>query len=134
MPEKPLRVLSNELDDNGTRECMDFYNKQSIQNFVNHLIRNNCKDYDIDKIKKIYFSMEIEKDKWVELERKGNIATSVYVPSNYTGPIAVDATVCETTETPECENSDFLCAYCNGPFVPFDWQNDICDKCFYKKT
>ncbi len=36
---------------------------------------------------------EIEKDKFVEINKKGNIGTFVYIPSNYPGPIAIDATI-----------------------------------------
>ena len=35
--------------------------------------------------------MEIEKDKFVEVGRKGNVGEFVYRPSNYPGPIAIDA-------------------------------------------
>lgn len=37
--------------------------------------------------------MEIEKDKWVEIDRKGYISTTVYIPSNYPGPIALNASI-----------------------------------------
>ena len=26
-----------------------------------------------------------------------------------------------------------LCALCEQKFTPSDWQNDVCDKCLYKK-
>jgi len=32
----------------------------------------------------------MEKGKCVEIERKGNIKTEIYIPSNYQGPIAID--------------------------------------------
>ena len=35
----------------------------------------------------------MEKDKWVEIEKKENISTQVYISSNYPGPIAIDATI-----------------------------------------
>lgn len=31
------------------------------------------------------------------------------------------------------EDSSFLCAKCELPFDPSDWQNDVCDKCLYKR-
>ncbi len=37
--------------------------------------------------------MEIEKDKFVEIDRKGNIGTFLYIPSNYPGPIEINATI-----------------------------------------
>ncbi len=46
--------------------------------------------------------MEIEKGKFVEIHKKGDIGHFVYTPSNYPGPIAIDATVVQ----PERKASD----------------------------
>ncbi len=56
--------------------------------------------------------MEIEKDKWVEIDRKGKVSTQVYIPSNYAGPIALDATIYQ----PERLNpEDAISSVCDSP-------------------
>ena len=37
--------------------------------------------------------MEIERDVWIEMEKVGTVGTYVYIPSNYPGPIAINATI-----------------------------------------
>lgn len=58
--------------------------------------------------------MEIEKDKFIEIDRKGNTGTFVYVPSNYPGPIALDAKPYQPERlSPEDSNihSEFGCSF-----------------------
>ncbi len=37
--------------------------------------------------------MEIEKDKFIEISRKGNVSEFIYIASNYPGPVAINATI-----------------------------------------
>lgn len=46
------RVMSRNLGD-FRREIIDFSNTASMINFRDHLIRNNCQDYDIEIISKM---------------------------------------------------------------------------------
>ena len=48
-----LNVLSERLGGKTMfREFIHFADRASLRNFLEHLIRNNCTDYDIEKIKK----------------------------------------------------------------------------------
>ena len=53
--------------------------------------------------------MEIEKDKFVEIKREGKIGTYVYIPSNYPGPIALNATINQPERlNPEASKEDVI--------------------------
>lgn len=66
----------------------------------------------------------IEKDKWVTLDIEKGIETCVYVPSNYPGPIAIDAKI-KPEEIVEDLDKDLgdgpltlgvFCTKCNAQF------------------
>ena len=44
---------------------------------------------------------DIEKDKFVLIDQKNNIGTFVYIPSNYSGPVVLDATLDEKKKEEE---------------------------------
>lgn len=47
-----------------------------------------------------------------------------------------DGSIKEIYNQPErSKREDYfeLCASCEQEFTPSDWQNDVCDKCLYKK-
>jgi hypothetical protein len=48
-----LNVLSNQLGkESPWVESVKFADRASLKNFLDHLIRNNCTDYDIEKVRK----------------------------------------------------------------------------------
>ena len=50
--EDSFLVLSNALDENGSRDYIKFSDFSSMKNFLDHLKRNKCTDYDITKLEK----------------------------------------------------------------------------------
>lgn len=56
---------------------------------------------------------KIEKDKFVEIDRKDGVSTLVYISSNYPGPIAIDATI-HQPERSKREDGESRCGALNS--------------------